>query len=161
MAITFVAKSFGSSFTSPFTGQTQAVSFGGQYWEADIQFTPLLQADAEVLMGFIVSLGGQANQFYWKPPPKFLITSTQNITVTGDGTTFTGGSGIQIGKFGVGNGRLIQFTSPTTIFPRQQLGALEVNTTNNAVWRLTTNDQSFLIDNMMMGQFAMTIRESF
>jgi hypothetical protein len=159
--ITFIKKVLGTSFQSPFNGKTQMVKYSGEYWELDLQFNPLLQADAEELMAFIANLDGMDGTFYYKLPNKFLYTTTtpQTITITGDGSTFTGMTG-QPGKFAYCDSRLVMFKTTSSLFPRLSIGSKTLDRTSGALFRLNSNEQTFTVDAAMMGKYAMGIRES-
>jgi hypothetical protein len=160
--ITFVPMKYGTSFTSPFTGQKQEVRYSGQCWQLDIEFNPLLQTDSEELMAFLVALNGtDTGTFYYTLPAKFRMSGTIAITVTADGNTFTTAGTPQVGKFAVAGTRLVQITSATTIFPRLPAGNYTLSNSSGALYRLTKPEQSFAIDYMMMGAFNMSITEAY
>ena len=158
--INFVPKTLATSFSSPFTGKTQVVRYGGQYWQLDLTFAPLFTSDAEELRAFILSLNGMDGTFYFKLPSKFLMTGSVSPTITGDGNTFTGATG-QLGKFGTdASYRLVQFTSTSTLFPRLPLGSNTISPTNGALFRLASNDFSWDVDAMHTNNFSLGIVEA-
>ncbi len=157
--IGFVAKTLGSSFTSPFTGQTQTVRYSGQYWELDLQYPPLSQTAAETLWGFFNQLGGTDGTFYYVLPARFLMSGSLAITVTGDGNTFTGATG-QVGKFGGTSDRLVQFTGTGSIFPRLPTGSYTVSAATPALMRMGSNELAVNVDEMREYGLAAGIREA-
>ena len=153
--IAFTTKTLGTSFTSPFTGQSQAVRYSGQYWELDLTFPPLLQADANQLWGFVNGLGGTSGKFHYKLPSKFLMSGTLSTTMSTENNIVSNQG--QTGKFGVdGSYRLVQFTDTGSIFPAHASGsAISLGTSNGALFRLATNDTNMSVDEM--GVFGITI----
>ena len=159
-SIDFVAKTQAQSFQSPFCGQLQVFKYSGQWWELGLSFAPLLQDDAMELMAFINSLNGMSGTFTFSIPSKFAASSVSSpLTITGDGNTFTGGTGT-VGKFVYANNRLIQFTTTSSLFPRQPLGSTSFATSGGGSFRLASNDSSFTLNEMIIGEFTVPIREA-
>lgn len=162
--IDFTAKTLGAKYQSPFTGKQQVYRYGGQFWELNLTFAPMIQSNAEELTAFLTSLGGMETPFYFKLPTKLVINTPQTITVSSSGNDFSGGSGVEIGKFGycaTSPNRLVKFTSASTLFPKLPYtgNPITINNTTGALFRLSTNDVSFSIDEMMITNTVIPIIE--
>lgn len=91
---------------SPFTFQMQQYNWAGQAWSGQVELPPMLRADAEAVIGFLLSV--QRGTFYFKDyantSPRGTITGTLTVaTATANTSTLTltntGGSG----SFAVGD----------------------------------------------------------
>lgn len=163
-SIQFTAKTQNAQFVSPFTGQSQTVRFGGQWWELTLSYAPLFQADAEELTAFFNALAGTSSAFNFKLPSKFLMSTSTTVNVSANGNDFTSPSQtIQVGKYGATNsGRLIQFTTSTSLFPKIPSGnSVTISPSNNSSFRLATNELNFSVDEMMMTGISVPIVEAF
>ena len=69
--------------TSPFTFQEQAQKHQGQKWQVEIQLPPMVRADAEEWIGFLLSLNGREGTFLVGDPlggtPRGIATGTPVI----------------------------------------------------------------------------------
>lgn len=151
--IDFTAKTIATRYQSPYTGKQQVYRYGGQYWELNLTIPPLLQSDAEELTGFLAALAGTSGTFTFKLPTKLVITSSQSITVGANGNDFTGGSGVQIGKYGycaTSPYRLVKFTTSSSLFPKLPAGSVTINNSTGVLLRLATNDIQYSTDEMMI-----------
>lgn len=63
-SVSIVARNVVSSAESPFTLQQQVYQHQGQRWEVTVKFPTMARADAESVLGFILSLCGQRGTFY-------------------------------------------------------------------------------------------------
>jgi hypothetical protein len=163
-SIQFTAKTQNAQFLSPFTGQSQTVRFGGQWWELTLNYAPLFQTDAEELTGFLNALAGTAGSFNFKLPSKFLMSTSTTVNVSTSGNDFTSPSQtIQVGKFGAtASGRLVQFTTSTSLFPKIPSGnSVVISPSNNSKFRLATNELNFSVDEMMITGVTIPIVEAF
>ena len=95
---------------SPFTFAGQAHAYQGQMWQAEVSLPPMLTADAEQWLGFLLSLRGQFGTFLLGDPLRTSLRGTATgVTVTGSagdntvsatvtaGQTLLAGDYIQIG----------------------------------------------------------------
>lgn len=77
---------------SPFTFAGQAFAYAGQMWQADVTLPPMLRADAEQWVAWLVSLRGQLGTFLLGDPaaatPRGVATGTPLIK----GASQTGGT---------------------------------------------------------------------
>lgn len=62
--ITLTAKSVVARNASPFTMQEQVYVHQGQGWGAEVDLPPMKRADAEDVLGFLLSLNGAEGTFY-------------------------------------------------------------------------------------------------
>lgn len=160
--IDFTARTIASKYQSPYTGKQQIYRYGGQYWEMNLTIPPLTQSDAEELTGFLTALAGNSGTFLFKLPTKLVIGASQSITVAANGNDFTGGSGVQIGKYGYCNtapNRLVKFTTATSLFPKLPSGAVTIDNSSGVLLRLSTNDISYSTDEMMITNTVVPVIE--
>lgn len=159
--IEFIPNSIVSQFQSPFTGQTQTYAFQGGWWSLNLTFPPQLDTQARALAAYLAALQGMKNIMAFKLPTKFLLPSTVNVTVAADGTTVTVNSGTPVvGYFGAtSTGRLIQFTSLTSIFSPLPAGTYDINPALSANFRLTSNSVSYSVDEMYAFGFVLPVKE--
>jgi hypothetical protein len=160
-SVAFTQKTLATSFQSPFDGKQQTVQYSGQYWEATLSYPPLFQSDAEELTGFLGGLNGTVGTFYWKPPARYMVTSSITATMATTSNTFNETNG-QIGKFGVDSvaSRLVQFTGTSSLFPMLPTGAHTIGNSNGALFRLMSNDLTFTIDEMQLYGISIAIKEA-
>jgi hypothetical protein len=153
-SIEFTTKTITTQFQSPFTGKTQIYRYGGQWWELNVTLSPLFQADAEEMTGFLNALAGTSGTFTFKLPSKFLLSANVGITTTSTGNDFTVTSGtVQVGRYGYDatSNRLVQFTTATSLFPKLSPStAYTINTTSGTRMRLASNDVTYSVDEMML-----------
>lgn len=67
---------------SPFTLNQQVQDWGGDRWEADIELPPMVRADAEKWITFLVSLRGKKGTFYLGMMPAHLPQGSSNVALT-------------------------------------------------------------------------------
>jgi hypothetical protein len=164
--IEFQSRSTVAKFTSPFTKRSQLVNFnGGQWWELNLQFPPLFDANAKTLSGFVNSLQGQYGTFYYTLPASMRISGSVTFTVSGNGNEITVTSGTaQPGLFGASLGnprRLVQFTTATSIFPALPGGtSVTLHPTTGSLFRLASNDNSFSVNEIRQYGVSLPIVEA-
>ncbi len=66
--ISFVARSVTAVAESPFTLEAQIHAFDGRRWEAAVTYPPLIRAEAEVLIAFLLALDGRKGTFTMGDP---------------------------------------------------------------------------------------------
>jgi hypothetical protein len=96
--LSFTGVSATSRNTSPFTMQTQQYNWPGQAWLGSVDCPPMVRADAEAVIAFL--LAAQRGTFYFQdyanPTNRGGVTGTLTVaTATANSTTltYTGGSG--------------------------------------------------------------------
>lgn len=161
---------------SPFTGQQQVYKHAGQWWESEVTLPPMKRADAEQVVAFLMSLNGRFGTFLLGDPanasPRGVGTGTplvnggsqsgQDLITDGWTADQTGilkaGDWIQIGS-GLSTNLhkvLVDANSDAsgnctlTIWPDIRSGvgddaAITVSSPK-ALWRLSTNEVEFSID---------------
>lgn len=67
-AITRTLRSAAAVATSPFTGTQQVQDWGGSWWEYEIEFAALQDADGRRLSAFLAGLRGLAGTFTFRDP---------------------------------------------------------------------------------------------
>jgi hypothetical protein len=154
-SIQFTNKTLTAQFRSSYSAQSQTHRYGGQWFELNVTLPTLFQSDAEEMTAFLNALGGNSGTFTFKLPSKFMTTSgSVGLTTTTTGNDFTVGSGtVQVGKYGYtsSSGRLIQYTTATSLFPKLDPStAYTINTTTGTKMRLVGSDISYSVDEMMM-----------
>lgn len=186
-SITWEAKTKVAMTESPFTGVQQVVEHAGQWFEAQITLPPLERADAEEMVGFFLALNGVRGTFTFGDPdfsaPRGTAAGTPLInggsqtgsTITTDGwgasqtSLLKRGDWIQIGNY------MHKITQDATsdgageatleIFP-----SLRSSPSNNATittssptgyFRLTSNNMTWSVDDLMHYGISFTIREAF
>lgn len=90
--------------TSPFTMQTQQYNWSGQAWLGSVDCPPMVRADAETVIAFL--LAAQRGTFYFQdyanPTNRGGVTGTLTVTTaTANGTTLTFGGAT--GSFALGD----------------------------------------------------------
>jgi len=90
--------------TSPFTMQTQQYNWPGQAWLGSVDCPPMVRADAETVIAFL--LAAQRGTFYFQdyanPTNRGGVTGTLTVTTaTANGTTLTFGGAT--GSFALGD----------------------------------------------------------
>jgi len=75
--------------SSPFTYSQQAQAHQGQLWSVDVSYPPLVRADAEEVLAFLLSLNGPGGSFLAGDPLAAVPrgTATGTPVVSGDGQT--------------------------------------------------------------------------
>ena len=91
---------------SPFTFQTQQYNWSGQAWMGSVECPPMIRADAEEIVGFL--LAAQRGTFYFQdyanPSPRGAVTGTLTVnTATANTTTLTMINTNGSGLFAVGD----------------------------------------------------------
>ena len=91
---------------SPFTFQTQQYNWSGQAWMGSVECPPMIRADAEEIVGFL--LAAQRGTFYFQdyanPSPRGSITGTLTVSsATANTTTLTMINTDGSGLFAVGD----------------------------------------------------------
>jgi hypothetical protein len=158
----FNHRTLATTFSSPFTATTQTVKYTGEWIEGTLQYPPLDYTYAQELIAFFTLLRGKVNTFTWSPPPFMMATTgSMSVTITGDGSTFTGATG-QVGKYSVESNtkRLIQFTSTSSIFPALPLGSNTFNSATPAQFKLMSNDVNYSVDELYLYGFAVAITDA-
>jgi hypothetical protein len=89
---------------SPFTFQTQQYNWSGQAWMGSVECPPMVRADAEEIIGFL--LAAQRGTFYFQdyanPSPRGAVTGTLTVNTATANTSTLGISGAT-GSFAVGD----------------------------------------------------------
>jgi hypothetical protein len=89
---------------SPFTFQTQQYNWSGQAWMGSVECPPMVRADAEEIVGFL--LAAQRGTFYFQdyanPSPRGAVTGTLTVNTATVNTSTLGISGAT-GSFAVGD----------------------------------------------------------
>ena len=89
---------------SPFTFQTQQYNWSGQAWMGSVECPPMVRADAEEIVGFL--LAAQRGTFYFQdyanPSPRGAVTGTLTVNTATANTSTLGISGAT-GSFAVGD----------------------------------------------------------
>ena len=89
---------------SPFTYQTQQYNWPGQAWSGQVECPPMVRADAEAVIGFLLSV--QRGTFYFQdyanPTTRGTVTGTLTVASGTANTTTLGISGAT-GMFAVGD----------------------------------------------------------
>ena len=90
--LSFTGVSATSRNTSPYTLQTQQYNWPGQAWLGSVDCPPMKRADAEEIIGFLLS--AQRGTFYFQdyanPTNRGGVTGTLTVaTATANGTTLT------------------------------------------------------------------------
>lgn len=175
-SMTIRARNVVGMSASPFTGQQQVYKHQGQWWEAEVTLPPMKRADAEQVVAFLLSLKGRFGTFILGDPantsPRGVGTGTPLVAgagQTGDTLVTDGWTAEQTGimKAGdwiqLGSGastRLYKVlqdansdngTNATlTIWPDLRSSpsnnATIVTSSPKGIWRLTSNETEFSID---------------
>jgi len=179
-SIQFMARTVVGLSMSPFTFEQQAYEHQGQCWMWNVQYGEMNRADAEALVGFLLSLNGRLGTFTmgdpmgasprgtWAGAPKVLGAHAAGVTsVAMDG--FTAAATVKAGDYvqrGSGStARLYKVTQDATadgsglltleLWPRLRaaLADNDTFTTSNTVglFRLTSNDMSWDINDVRYG----------
>lgn len=89
---------------SPFTFQTQQYNWSGQAWMGSVECPPMIRADAEEIVGFL--LAAQRGTFYFQdyanPSPRGAVTGSLTVNTATANTSTLGISGAT-GSFAVGD----------------------------------------------------------
>jgi hypothetical protein len=148
---------------SPFTLQTQQYNWPGQAWSGTVECPPMVRADAEQVISFLLSV--QRGTFYFQDyantAPRGAITGTLTVaTATANATTLTFSNSGGSGSFAVGDWlqistslyKVVQVNSATSVdlFPvlRSSYAASTAITYTNAkgVFRLAQASTDWSID---------------
>ena len=164
--------------SSPFTGQQQVYRHQGQWWEAEVSLPPMKRADAEQAIAFLLKMNGQYGTFLLgdkaNPAPRGvgtgtplvngasqtgdeLITdgwtpSTTGILKAGDWIQLGSGSSTRLYKVLDDVDSDISGNATLNIFPNLRSSpaddsAIAVANTQG-LWRLSSNETEYSIDNM-------------
>ncbi len=147
--------------TSPFTLQTQQYNWPGQGWLGSVDCPPMLRADAEQIISFLLAAqrGTFLFQDYANPNPRGAVTGTLTVSSATANTTTLGISGAT-GSFAVGDWlqistslyKVIQVNSSSSVdlFPvlrKSYTGGTSIVRTNaKGVFRLTQQATEWSID---------------
>lgn len=175
-SMTIRARNVVGMSASPFTGQQQVYKHQGQWWEAEVTLPPMKRADAEQVVAFLLSLNGRLGTFLLGDPantsPRGVGTGTPVVyggSQTGNELLTEGWTISQTGilKAGdwiqLGSGastrlhKILQDTnsdasgySTLTIWPDLRTSpsdnATIVTSSPKGIWRLTSNETEFSID---------------
>jgi hypothetical protein len=77
--------------SSPFTGSQQTQEWPGNWWEADVTLPPMIRADAEAWVTFLIARHGMARKFMMGDPSAKTPRGTLGGTPVVDGAGQTGG----------------------------------------------------------------------
>ena len=122
--LSFTGMSARSRNVSPFTFQSQTYNWPGQAWMASVEFPPMVRADAEQVISFL--LAAQRGTFWFQdyanPNPRGNVTGTLTVSSATAGGTELGISGAS-GTFAVGDWlqistslyKVIQVNSATSV----------------------------------------------
>jgi len=159
--LSFTGVSATSRNTSPFTMQTQQYNWPGQAWLGSVDCPPMVRADAEAVIAFL--LAAQRGTFYFQdyanPTNRGGVTGTLTVTTaTANATTLTFGGAT--GSFALGDWlqistslyKVVQVNSSSSVdvFPvlRSSYAASTPITYANAkgVFRLASGSTEWSID---------------
>jgi hypothetical protein len=159
--LSFTGVSATSRNTSPFTMQTQQYNWPGQAWLGSVDCPPMVRADAEAVIAFL--LAAQRGTFYFQdyanPTNRGGVTGTLTVTTaTANATTLTFGGAT--GSFALGDWlqistslyKVVQVNSSSSVevFPvlRSSYSASTPITYANAkgVFRLASGSTEWSID---------------
>lgn len=172
-SITLRARQVVAATASPFTGQQQLVRHQGGWWEAEVTLPPMMRADAEEWIGFLMSLRGRWGTFLlgdpnatsprgtWAGTPLVNGASQTGETLNVDG--FSAGATARRGDYitlgSGGSARLYKVLSDETaaggamtldLFPRLRESPADnaaVATSNTTgLFRLASNETEWSID---------------
>ena len=159
---------------SPFTFQIQQYNWAGQAWTGQVECPPMVRADAEAVIGFL--LAAQRGTFYFQDyantSPRGSVTGTLTVA-SGSANTSTLGISGATGTFAVGDWlqistslyKVVQVNSPSSVdlFPvlRSSYAAGTAITYTNAkgVFRLSEPLTNWSIDNAKIYGVAFGIVE--
>ena len=120
--VSFFARNTVAISTSPFTYSQQVHKWTGQRWEADITLPPMLRANAEEWISFLVSLKGSYGTFLLGDPSAVTPRGTASVSAgtpvingasqTGDQLIIDGATTSQTGYLKAGD--YIQLSSGAT-----------------------------------------------
>ena len=147
---------------SPFTLQTQQYNWPGQGWFGSVECPPMVRADAEAVIGFL--LAAQRGTFYFQDyantSPRGNITGTLTVSsATANTSTLTFANSGGSGSFAVGDWlqiltslyKVVQVNSSTSVdlFPvlRSSYSGTAITYTNaKGVFRLASPQTDWSID---------------
>lgn len=159
---------------SPFTFQIQQYNWAGQAWTGQVECPPMVRADAEAVIGFL--LAAQRGTFYFQDyantSPRGSVTGTLTVA-SGSANTSTLGISGATGSFAVGDWlqistslyKVVQVNSSSSVdlFPvlRSSYAAGTAITYTNAkgVFRLSEPLTNWSIDNAKIYGVAFGIVE--
>ena len=78
--------------SSPFSYRQQIHNHSGQRWECEIQLPPMIRSDAEIWLGFLLSLNGMAGSFLLGDPLGATASGNLGGTPLVNGANQTGAS---------------------------------------------------------------------
>jgi hypothetical protein len=164
--------------SSPFTFAGQAHAYPGQMWQAEVSLPPMLTADAEQWLGFLLSLRGQFGTFLLGDPlrtsPRGTATSATITGSAGDSSvsvTMTGtllaGDYLQLGSAdGARLHKVVKDQSGSgtlEIWPALRVNRSSASATlTNAqgVFRLSSNEQAWSINEASIYGITFAAREA-
>ena len=147
---------------SPFTFQIQQYNWSGQAWMGQVECPPMVRADAEAVIGFL--LAAQRGTFYFQDyantSPRGSVTGTLTVA-SGSANTSTLGISGATGTFAVGDWlqistslyKVVQVNSSSSVdlFPvlrsSYAAGTAITYTNANGVFRLSEPLTNWSIDN--------------
>jgi len=156
--------------SSPFTYQRQVQEHQGQKWALSVELPPMVRADAEEWIAFLLSLNGQAGTFYYSPPtartPRGVATGAPAVSgaaqtgqdLVTDGWT-AGVTGILL------KGDLIQLGTGSDVHLHKLLEDADSDVGGNATLTLWPNlrespvDSSAIVVSSPKGLFALMSNE--
>jgi hypothetical protein len=171
---------------SPFTGEQQVVAHEGTWFEIEIQLPPMTRAQAEDFVGFLLAMRGRFGTFTLGDPDGGTPQGTATGTPLVNGASQTGttlitdgwdisqasllkrGDWIQIGSYaykitqdassdGSGNATLEIFPA-LRASPANNAAITTTNTTS--LWRLSSNDTLWSVDDLVHYGITITAREA-
>jgi len=159
---------------SPFTFQIQQYNWAGQAWTGQVECPPMLRADAEAVIGFLLS--AQRGTFYFQDyaniAPRGNVTGTLTVA-SGSANTSTLGISGATGTFAVGDWlqistslyKVVQVNSSSSVdlFPvlrsSYAVGTAITYTNAKGVFRLSEPLTNWSIDNAKIYGVAFGIVE--
>ena len=168
---------------SPFTFAGQAHAYQGQMWQAEVSLPPMLTADAEQWLGFLLSLRGQFGTFLLGDPLRTSLRGTATgVTVTGSagdntvsatvtaGQTLLAGDYIQLGSGSTAalHKVLVNYTGTGSAADLEIWPALRVArsaatatlTNTKGVFRLSSNEQGWSSNELAKYGITFAAREA-
>jgi len=184
--ITWEAKTKVAVTESPFTGEQQIVEHDGQWFEAQISLPPLERAEAEDFVGFLLALNGTKGTFTFGDPDYSSPRGTAAGTPLVNGGSQTGSTLITDGWdasqaslllrgdwIGIGS-YMYKITSDASsdgsgnatleIFPNLRSApannASITTSSPTGLYRLSTNNMNWSVNDLMHYGITITIREA-
>lgn len=162
--MTITGRSVVAVAESPFTMEQQVYQHQGQGWQLDVSLPPMTRADAEDVIGFLLSLQGRYGTFYGydsaNRTPRGSISGSatcsgaqtarsSSLSITGHSGTLSVGDWIQISTY-LYKVAQVNSSSSVDVFPRLRAahanGTAVTYTNPKGIFRLASNSTRWDID---------------